>query len=103
MSDRDQPNAAQRTGASLMTRVDAADGAGSSPRRLAESGGTTHHRPSEAGHLGNPGLSDRPSQVVVFGSVSSPIVASKRGAGGEGDECAFSTIPEGSPIHAAVR
>jgi hypothetical protein len=36
MSDRDQPKAAQRTGASLMTRVDAADGTGSSPRRFLE-------------------------------------------------------------------
>ena len=40
MIDRDRPNAAQKAGASLMTRVDAAEGAGSSPRRLAESGGT---------------------------------------------------------------
>ena len=52
MSDRDQPNAAQKAGASLMTRVDAADGAGSSPRRLAESGGTADYRHSEAGHPG---------------------------------------------------
>ena len=41
MSDRERPNAAQRRARSLMTRVDAADGAGSSPRRLAECGGTT--------------------------------------------------------------
>ena len=57
MSDRDQPKAAQKAGASLMTRVDAADGAGSSPHRIAESGGTVDHRHSEAGHPGNPGSS----------------------------------------------
>ena len=53
MSDRDEPKAAQEAGASLMRRVDAADGAGSSPRRLAESGGTADYRHSEAGHPGN--------------------------------------------------
>ena len=55
MSDRDQLKAAQMAGASLVRRVDAADGAGSSPRRLAESGGTADYRHSEAGHPGNPG------------------------------------------------
>jgi hypothetical protein len=55
MIDSERPNAAQRTGASFMTRVDAADGAGSSPRRLAQSGGTADHRPSETRYLGNPG------------------------------------------------
>jgi len=44
MSDRDQPKAAQKAGASLMRRVDVAGGAGSSPRRLAESGGTADCR-----------------------------------------------------------
>ena len=59
MSDRDQPKAAQRTGASLMTQVDAADGAGSSPRRLAGCDVTMQLRSSEAGHLENPDLSSR--------------------------------------------
>ena len=54
MSDRDQPNAARKAGASLMTRVDADEGAGSSPRRLAASGATADDRPSEAGHPENP-------------------------------------------------
>jgi len=57
MSDRHQPKkAAQKGGESLMPRVDAVDEAVSSPRRLAESGGTADHRPSETGHRGNPGL-----------------------------------------------
>ena len=56
MSDQDQPEATQKAGASLMRWVDAADGAGSSPRRLAESGGPTDYRHSEAGYPGNPGL-----------------------------------------------
>ncbi len=34
--------------------VDEADGAGSSPRRLAACGATAQYRPSEAGHLENP-------------------------------------------------
>ena len=55
MTDRDQAKAAQRTGASLMTRVDAADGAGSSPRRLAGCDATTQLRSSEASHLEDPG------------------------------------------------
>ena len=54
MSDQDQPEATQKAGASLMRWVDAADGAGSSPRRCAESGGTTDYRHLEAGHPGNP-------------------------------------------------
>ena len=55
MIDRDRPKAAQRWGASLMTRLDAAEGAGSSPRRLAACGATTHNRPLEGGHPENPG------------------------------------------------
>ncbi len=65
MSDRDQPKAAQKAGASLMRRVDVAGGAGSSPRRLAESGGTADCRHSEAGYPGNPG-SD--GNLIVRGS-----------------------------------
>lgn len=55
MSDRDQPKAAQKAGASLIRWVDAADGGRFDPRRLAESGGTADYRHSAAGHPGNPG------------------------------------------------
>ena len=55
MSNRDQRKAAQKAGASLMRRGDAADGAGSSPRRIAATGATAHDRTSEAGHPENPG------------------------------------------------
>ena len=51
MSDRDQPNAARKAGASLMRRVDANEGAGSRPRRLVESGGTADCRHSEVGQF----------------------------------------------------
>ena len=47
MSDREADERGRKTGASLMRRVDAADGAGSSPRRLAESGGTADCRHSK--------------------------------------------------------
>ena len=56
MNDRELPKAATRWGASLMTRVYAASEAGSSPRRLAASGATTHDQLSKAGHLENLGL-----------------------------------------------
>ena len=56
MIDRDQPKAAQKAGASLMTRVDAADGAVRALAGLPRCGGTADHRPSETGHLENPGL-----------------------------------------------
>ena len=56
MIDRERPNAAARWGASLMTRLYAVSEAGSSPRRLAASGVTTHDRHSEAGHLENPSV-----------------------------------------------
>ena len=62
MSDREQPEAAQKAGASLMRRVDAADGAGSSPRRLAESGGTADCRHSEAGY---PGVPSNPKMEAI--------------------------------------
>ena len=62
MSDRDQPKAAQMAGTSLMTPVDAIDGAASSPFRLAESGGTADYPHSEAGDPGNPGLYIREEQ-----------------------------------------
>jgi hypothetical protein len=55
MNDRDLPNAAARSGASLMTRVYAVSEAGSTPRRLAATGATAHDRPSDAGHPENPG------------------------------------------------
>ena len=46
-----------------MPRVDAVSEAGSRLWRLAESGGTADHRPSEAGHPGNPGL-DREEPTI---------------------------------------
>ena len=56
MSDRDQPKkAAQKEGESFLPRVDAVDEAGSSPRRLAESGGTADYRHLEGGHPENSG------------------------------------------------
>ena len=64
MSDRDRPKAAQKAGASFITRVDAADRAGSSPRRLAESGGTADCRHSEAGHPGDPGQKRFPALIA---------------------------------------
>src|SRR5215212_29849 len=42
----EQPNAAARWGASPLTRVYVVSEVGSSPRRLAASGATTHDRPS---------------------------------------------------------
>ena len=54
MIDRERPNAAKRWGPSLMTRLNATEGAGSSSRRLAACGAMTHHRPSEGGYPENP-------------------------------------------------
>ena len=56
MIDRERPKAAQKAGASLVRRVDAADGAGSTLRRLAENGRNGRSSALGAGHPGNPGL-----------------------------------------------
>src|SRR3954451_3208241 len=58
MIDRESLTAAARWGASLGTRVDVVSEAGLSPWRLAESGGTADYRPSKAGHLENPGITE---------------------------------------------
>lgn len=69
MSDRDQPKAAEKAGTSLMTRPHTEAGVDPSPRRLVGCGVMTHHRPSKAGHLGNPGpigyLSLPPDAVYI--------------------------------------
>jgi hypothetical protein len=74
---RERPNPTPRRSPSVMTRVSVVSGAGSSPRRLAACGVTTHNRPAEAGHPGNPGLDHTPGTcyTLVFQSQGGPSMA----------------------------